>query len=134
MTFELTAGLLTGDPTIDEQHRELFARVAALLGASGERSRAEVARLLDYVGDYVVEHFGAEERAMEAAGYPDLAAHRAEHQRFVQEFAALRQEFAADGPGPLFVVRVENRVNAWFREHIYRTDRALAAFLRDHRT
>jgi hemerythrin len=131
MTQELDPSLVTGDAGIDDRHRELFARVAALLGASGERSRAEVSRLLDWLGDYVVSHFGEEERVMDATGYPGLAAHRAEHQRFVKEFAALYEEFKAEGPGPLFVVRVGNRVTSWLREHIYRTDRALAAYLRD---
>jgi hemerythrin len=123
--------LLTGVEEIDREHRELFVRVRALLDASRtHRGRDEVGRLLDYLGDYAVSHFAVEERSMAAGGYPDRAAHEAEHRRFVKEFASLREEFKVEGPGPLFVIRVGNRVTAWLREHIYRTDRALGEWLR----
>ncbi|HTN50785.1 MAG TPA: hemerythrin family protein [Anaeromyxobacter sp.] len=130
MSFELDQALLTGDPQIDAQHRELFSRVDRLLHASRERRREEVARLIDYLGDYVVSHFAAEERIMEASRYPGLEAHRLEHRRFLEELGALRREFLADGPGPLFVIRIGNRVTAWLREHVYRVDRSLVEWLR----
>jgi hemerythrin len=123
--------LETGDPTIDEQHRELFSRIDRLLQASREkRGREEVGQILAFLGDYVVHHFAAEEQIMSDAGYPQIASHRAEHARFVQEFGLLYREFAAEGPGTLFIIRVGNRVTAWLREHIYRTDRELVSFLK----
>ena len=33
----------------------------------------------------------------------------------------------------LFVIRVGNRVTEWLREHIYRTDRILADWIKTHR-
>jgi hemerythrin len=127
----LDDALLTGHESIDGQHRELFARVDALVLASHEhRGRAEAARLLEYLGDYAVTHFAAEERAMLESGYPGYESHRAQHRDFVKEFAALFAEFKAEGPGPLFAIRVGNRVTDWLKSHIYRTDRQLAAWLR----
>jgi hemerythrin len=123
--------LETGDAEIDGQHRELFHRIDKLLAASREhRSREEVGQTLTFLGDYVVEHFAAEERMMAAAEYPEQEAHRAEHARFVQEFAILYREFKAEGPTTLFIIRVGNRVTGWLREHIYRTDRSLVEFLK----
>jgi hemerythrin len=123
--------LETGDPEIDGQHRELFFRIDRLLAASREgRSREEVGQTLTFLGDYVVQHFAAEERMMEAASYPEIEAHRAEHARFVQEFAILYKEFKSEGPTTLFIIRVGNRVTGWLREHIYRTDRTLVDHLR----
>jgi len=123
--------LETGNEEIDGQHRELFHRIDKLLAASREkRSREEVAQTLTFLGDYVVQHFAAEERMMGAADYPDLEAHRAEHARFVQEFGILYREFKAEGPTTLFIIRVGNRVTNWLREHIYRTDRQLVEYLR----
>jgi len=123
--------LETGNEEIDGQHRELFHRIDKLLAASREkRSREEVGQTLTFLGDYVVQHFGAEERMMGAAAYPDLEAHRAEHARFVQEFGILYREFKAEGPTTLFIIRVGNRVTNWLREHIYRTDRQLVEYLR----
>ena len=129
ITFD--KALETGDAEIDGQHRELFDRIDKLLAASREkRSRDEVAQMLTFLGDYVVQHFAAEERMMITAGYPELEAHRGEHQRFVQEFGILYREFKAEGPTTLFIIRIGNRVTGWLREHIYRTDRMLVDWLR----
>jgi hemerythrin len=123
--------LETGNGEIDGQHRELFDRIDKLLAASREqRSRQEVGQMLTFLGDYVVEHFAAEERMMVLAGYPELEAHRAEHARFVQEFGILYREFTSEGPTTLFIIRVGNRVTGWLREHIYRTDRSLVEWLK----
>ena len=126
--------LLTGVEDIDAQHRELFVRIGQLLEASrNRRSREEVVRLLEFLGQYVIDHFGAEERLMAAAGYPGLDGHRAEHLQFVKELEILRHELKTEGPSNLFVIRVGNRVTEWLRAHIYRTDRALGAWLGSRR-
>jgi hemerythrin len=122
--------LETGDPEIDAQHREIFSRIGRLLDvAKDQRARDEVARLLTFLGDYVVSHFGAEERLMEASGYPSAAAHRAEHRALMDTYGRLYQEFHADGPTLRFLLRFEDRVTAWLRDHIHCTDRSLADFL-----
>lgn len=126
--------LLTGVEDIDAQHRELFARIGQLLEASrNRRSREEVVRLLEFLGQYVIDHFGAEERLMSAVEYPGLDGHRAEHLQFVKELEILRHELKTEGPSNLFVIRVGNRVTEWLRAHIYRTDRALGAWLGSRR-
>jgi len=123
--------LLTGVDDIDRQHREIFARVGALLDAArNHRSKEEVLRMVDFLGGYAVEHFAAEEREMERSGYPKAEAHRLEHRQFAKELEVLRQELATEGPTVLFIIRVGNRVTEWLREHIYRTDRLLGEWLR----
>lgn len=132
--IELDPILLTGVDEIDRQHRELFARIGALLDASRARkSREEVLRTLEFLGEYVVEHFIAESAAMERSGYPLREAHEAEHRQFVAEIEILRRELATEGPSHLFAIRVGNRVTEWLREHIYRTDRRLGAWIRGER-
>jgi len=134
MRITFDKNLETGDPEIDSQHRELFDRIDKLLAASREkRSREEVGQMLTFLGDYVVHHFAAEERMMAASNYPEIEAHRGEHQRFVQEFGILYKEFKSEGPTTLFIIRVGNRVTGWLREHIYRTDRMLVDHLKHRR-
>jgi hemerythrin len=134
MSVDFDPLLLTGVDMIDTQHRELFARVGTLLAASRtHRSSEEVVRMLEYLGGYAVDHFAAEERLMEAEGYPRLEGHRAEHIQFVKQFEILRHELKTEGPTKLFIIRVGNRVTEWLREHIYRTDLILAEWLRAHR-
>ena len=126
--------LLTGVDEIDAQHRELFQRISQLLEASRDRrSREEVVRLLEFLGGYVVDHFASEERKMEAAAYPKAEGHRAEHRQFMKELEILRHELKSEGPTKLFVIRVGNRVTEYLREHIYRTDRLLGQWLKQHR-
>jgi hemerythrin len=125
--------LLTGVDEVDRQHREMFARVGALLEASrNHRSKEEVLRMVEYLGTYAVEHFAAEERQMDRTGYARAEAHRQEHRQFAKELEVLRHELATEGPSVLFVIRVGNRVTEWLREHIYRTDRLLGEWLRAH--
>lgn len=132
--FELDPVLLTDDEEIDGQHRELFARVAALLDAGRRhQSGEELTRLLDFMCAYVGEHFAAEERRMVATGYPRLGAHRLEHERLRADIAGLRRELDEAGPSPLLAIRVGTRVTSWLREHVYRTDRLLAGWLREPR-
>ncbi|HSN90026.1 MAG TPA: bacteriohemerythrin [Anaeromyxobacteraceae bacterium] len=132
MALPWDPSLAVGLPEIDGQHQELFARIDRLIVAiQAGRSGAEVVRLLDYLSRYAVEHFAAEERLMEERQYPEREAHRAEHRRFEEDLAGLRVELARDGPGALLVVRVNTRVALWLRDHIYRTDKALVAFLTD---
>jgi len=129
--LEFDPVLLTGHDEIDGQHRELFLRVGQLLDASRERrSREEVVRLLEYLGQYVVHHFTAEERLMETAGYDRIESHRLEHRSFVRELEVLRLELQTEGPTNRFVIRVNNRVTTWLREHIYRTDRMFGEWMR----
>ncbi len=123
--------LLVGIPEIDEQHQELFRRLDALHEAirSG-RSREEVGRTLAFLRGYAVEHFGAEEALMIQRAYPDLTDHRAEHAAFVGEIAALETEYQRDGPTASLIIRVNTQLTGWLRSHIYRTDKALVAYLR----
>jgi hemerythrin len=131
--LELDPILLTGVDDIDRQHREIFARVGALLDAArSRRSRQEVIRTLEFLGSYAVDHFASEEREMERTRYPKAEGHRLEHRQFVKELEVLRNELASEGPTPLFVIRLGNRVTEWLREHIYRTDRLLGEWLRAH--
>ena len=132
--LEFDPVLLIGVDEIDAQHRELFDRIRALLEASrNHRSREEVVRLLEFLGGYVVDHFASEERMMAASSYPRAEGHRSEHQQFIKELEVLRHELKSEGPTPLFVIHVGNRVTEWLREHIYRTDRLLGQWLKDQR-
>jgi hemerythrin len=122
--------LAVGLPEIDGQHQELFSRMDRMLTAIQRgQSNDEVVRLLEYLSRYAVEHFAAEERLMEEKQYPDREAHRAEHRRFAVDLADLKASLERDGPGALLVVRVNARLALWLREHIYRADKALVAFV-----
>jgi hemerythrin len=130
MAIEWDPGLEIGIEEIDRQHRELFRRLDRLLEAVRARNaRAEIPRLLEFLADYVVTHFTAEEHLMRSKGYPDLPAHKAEHDGFLTELEALKKQYALEGASTVLVIKVSNRVTSWLREHIYSADRQLGIFV-----
>jgi hemerythrin len=130
MAISWTPDLAVGVETIDAQHQQLFSIVDRLLEAMRQgKGRAETGRVLRFLESYVVEHFEAEERAMAEASYPSLAAHRAEHRAFLEQFGALKARHEATGPTITLVLEINTRVGGWLRNHVARTDRAFGAFL-----
>lgn len=120
-----------GVPEVDRQHREIFRRVDLLVESMMRRKGSdELASLFDFLGQYVQEHFTAEEELMRLHAYPQRAEHEAEHRRFVEDFKALQREYANEGPTALLLVKVNGRVSQWLAVHISGTDRALGAHLK----
>lgn len=125
-----TPALAVGHATIDTQHQELFRRLEQLLTAMMKGDKAEIGRLFEFLGAYVVEHFGAEERLMVEHAYPEYAAHKAAHERFVADYTALKAAMGAAGGGSAAItIKVQNWCGDWLKAHIAGTDQKLAAFL-----
>jgi hemerythrin len=129
MAMVWTPAFAVGIPEIDQQHQELFYRLSKLLEGIVGGDRAEVARLIDFLGQYVVTHFGAEERWMVESEYPDYEAHKAEHDRFMQDYLRYSVELEQKGPTALVGMRVNNWIADWLRSHIMVSDMALGRFL-----
>jgi hemerythrin len=130
MTFEWNTSLVVGVAEIDEQHQELFRRAERLIHALRAGDRSEVEPLVRYLTDYAVSHFEAEERCMERTEYPGLAAHRAAHQRFRDEFQVLVRDYRRKGPTPLVALSIHNWLSDWLRQHIGGEDVDLGAWLK----
>jgi hemerythrin len=121
--------LTTGNADIDAQHQEIFRRLADLVESLEQGRRHEIGKMFDFLGDYVVEHFSAEEKAMERSRYPGKNVHAAAHARFVRQFAELRQLYESVGPTLAISVKTATWIEDWLRSHIYGADRALASHL-----
>lgn len=120
-----------GHPLIDQQHQELFAHADALLDAMHQGSAAEeIARLLEFLGTYVVEHFGSEERLMDAGGYPSAASHKTQHAEFIRRFEENQASFRARGVTSIVVLDLRDMLRGWLVNHVCTVDLQLAAFLR----
>jgi hemerythrin len=133
MAIHWTSALSVGVPDIDGQHAELFRRVDRLHDAMLARDRAEAVRLLEYLHEYVRVHFALEDALMRDLGYPDHAAHTAEHASFAREVAALERDLAEHGATAALVLRLEREVSGWLQRHVYSTDGALGWWVREHR-
>lgn len=126
-----TSDLATGVDEIDNQHKELFFRINQLFFASGTaKSKEEVVRLIDFLGEYVVSHFNTEETYMVMHHYPDYEFHKAQHTAFLNEFSDLKKRYQEEGATSHLVIVLQQRVFDWLRKHICKVDKVLGAFLK----
>lgn len=120
----------TGVPEIDEQHQALFARVNDLLDACGRGEGGDALRAtLDFLGEYIEEHFTAEEALMESRVCSAAAVNKLEHEQFRLRYRELREELLdSEGGANLtqLVLEVRETVCDWLTEHIMTVDTTLA--------
>ena len=75
-------------PSIDKQHKKLFDMLNELHDAMSTGNGSQLApAILKRLVAYTQEHFVAEEAMMKQARYPDLASHKAEHDKLSSEVA-----------------------------------------------
>jgi hemerythrin len=116
--------LLTGDETVDAQHRALFSTVNTLLFAGDVREDPELFRRgISFFHRYVGFHFEAEERAMERSSYPGLARHRDHHGELARRVAVLIRRAEAEGPSEELRDHLYLMANDWLRFHVRVLDR-----------
>jgi hemerythrin-like metal-binding protein len=116
----------TGIDVIDAQHRTLIEAMNDLAeafraGRAADQARGSLAFLAQHGG----EHFQTEERFMWAMGYPDLAAHRAEHAELTQRLQGLQARHLR---GYLVTAEMATLVADWRRHHLHGADQAFLRF------
>lgn len=130
MRAEFSENLITGNELIDSQHEELIGRINKLLD-SCESSDAKLTavKTLDFLSDYTVFHFDAEENLQKEIAYPGYEKHKEQHDAFKKTISELDEMLAEDeGPTPAFVEKVEENVIKWFYTHIEGFDRSVAEY------
>ncbi|MBO5485898.1 MAG: hemerythrin family protein [Eubacterium sp.] len=131
MRAEFTDNLITGNKTIDEQHKELISKINGLLEAvEGSQGQAAAMRTLNFLNDYVIYHFDAEEKLQEEVGYPGLADHKKQHEILKQTVADLTDMLnEEEGASPAFVEQLNKKVIEWLYKHIEGFDRSVAEYI-----
>jgi hemerythrin len=125
MALQWTQALSVGDDEIDAQHRELFRRAARLLDGIKRGEPEEIGALVDFLHEYAVTHFGAEEAWMRDVHYGGYAEHKAEHDRFVKDILRMSDEHERRGGPGLEALRIGTYLSRWLTEHVTSTDAAL---------
>jgi hemerythrin len=129
MALQWTESLSVGVEEIDAQHRELFRRAANLLEGLRKGEPEEIGGLVDFLYEYAVTHFGAEEDFMRASRFPGYVRHKAEHDRFISDLLALASEHERRGAGAFLALKVNHWLVQWLKEHVSGTDAELGKFL-----
>jgi hemerythrin len=132
MSLQWNDTLVSGSPEIDSQHKELFARVNGLLGAfeKGTVDRQEVSKIIQFLTEYVVFHFGTEEKHMDHFKYSSTSQHKAQHAQFIKSFMKLKERMLMEGINEPLGKETKELVVDWLINHIKYSDRALGMYLK----
>jgi len=114
---------------VDGQHRNLFRLATELQSAIEARHSQQVlADLTDGIVRNAQAHFQREERMMLEAHYPNLAAHKAEHDALLLQ---LRHFQRAQESGRIAMgLKFLRFLNNWLEQHIMQTDRLYVPYLK----
>lgn len=123
-----------GITAIDQQHEELFRRVADFVQAIRQEGRWEekidkVKDTMAFLQEYVVTHFNYEEKYQQKLGYPDWEEHRRIHEAFKADVQNMAQEFAATGYHEDAVQKLAGKLLAWLINHVVAADQKMAQYV-----
>ena len=129
MTIEFDYNLITKNELIDSQHKELIDKINNLVESCQKgANKEEAVKMLDYLSDYTVFHFSAEEKLQEQMGYPDIDRHKNQHAAFVESVGEMKEKLEKEGASESFADTVNKNVTQWLYNHIKVFDRAFVDF------
>ncbi len=120
--------LSVGIASIDTQHQWLVDATNRLHAeiTKPEPDRAVLGEIFEGLVDYTMNHFVAEEEMFERFGYPEAAAHKAEHDALTAKVMQLLLQFEdGESVGEPVLEFLRN----WLLHHILKVDRAYGPFL-----
>ena len=113
---------------LDGHHQELVRQVNILHTAMVTgKGKETLGQILSKLLGYTSYHFAKEEELMTTTGYPDLAAHKLQHQELTGGVSEFQQEFMA-GRAALSI-EVMDFLKAWLVGHILGADKKYGPFL-----
>jgi hemerythrin len=128
--FEWSNSYSVAIGSVDAQHQNLFAIARELHAAMvAGQGKASLTRILDRLVQYTVVHFAHEERLMRLHDYPDMAAHKAEHDALTKQVLAFQQDFNAGRAA--ITVQLLHFLKDWLEKHIKGSDLKYAPFMID---
>lgn len=117
--------LTLGVPAIDDDHRQMTEKLAALAnGALARHSASSLRHAADQLLQLTVRHFSSEEKLMESIEYPDLEHHRTQHVALRIELDQLCKDLIGHRERKN-VARTLAFLNYWLEYHVDTSDRRL---------
>ena len=129
--LEWAANLSVGVSEIDSQHMELFKRINSLVDAiNDERGSEVIDDTFEFLQEYVLHHFTAEQNLMLTRKYPESDDHMLLHNGFIRDIYRLQDKHERDGATPELLEAIKSSISEWFLEHVTVRDKALGEFLK----
>jgi len=124
--------LITGNKTIDEQHKTIFKLTSDLVDAQiNNESKIILGQMLDFLANYVVEHFEYEEQLMIEYFYPEYEYHKKFHDDFTIDVLELKMNYDKFGASDELVKALGGTVIRWLIKHISQEDSKIARYVRE---
>jgi len=118
-----------GIPAIDHEHRLLIGVINQLHASLAKD--APKSDILDFLGDVhadITAHFALEEKTMRDLGYNEYEAHKADHERLLDEIRDIMDAFEADAYFD-YSETLSQQLERWFSEHFRTLDSRFHHFL-----
>ena len=117
-----TSQLNIGVEVIDAAHHALVELYNLIINVSPCRDKAQLATLLEQLGNTTAAHFETQEKLMAELDYEDAAAHRKEHQELLNEYGHQVDDWRANRISPEMLCRFMYR---WLLNHVIASDKPL---------
>lgn len=116
-----------GVRSVDYEHRTLIEVINQL----DDRLAADAGfdEILDFLGEIhalIEAHFALEEKVMRDARYAAYGAHKADHDRLLEDIRDIMEGVERDAGAP-YRAALSDRVGRWFGDHFREFDRRLHA-------
>ena len=121
--------IAVGISDVDEQHHWLVDRINQLHTELSEPTpnKTAIGEVLEGLMDYTMNHFIMEEELFERHAYPDIVAHKAQHNKFTGTIMNALTDFE---DGQHISTDILEFLKHWLTQHIMRTDKAYVPFLK----
>ena len=121
--IKIDKSMEVGVKLIDDQHKELIARINAFvqLGVKSYTPE-ETKNLMDSLGSYIRKHFTDEQKLHTDSNYPEASWHKGQHALYIKEFEDLCNEYNKNGVSATFTLKLTNSIIGWIVKHIKSAD------------
>ena len=128
--MEWSQSLSVGVDLIDDQHKELIARVNSFYSSIKTSNKAdEILKILTFMEDYVITHFRDEEQLQMKYRYPVYNDHKALHKQFITDIAKIKKDIKDNGFNQASALIVGATLSNWLINHISKEDKKLGAYI-----
>ena len=83
-----------------------------------------------FLENYVVFHFGEEEKQMTQFNFPGLNSHQTEHTKFKATALELKSQLEKEGPSATLSIKTQRILMDWLINNIGKVDKVLGEFLK----
>lgn len=122
-----------GVAEIDAQHKELFSRVESFLQVlrsedSWENKIPKINETLEFMKEYVVEHFRDEEAYQQSINYPGYENHKQIHHGMVDYVLEVSKKYEESDNDEELMQQFGGRLLAWLINHVAAEDQRIADY------